>query len=1034
MAFSPFSRNSLLRGSLVLALVAGLPAQAQEEPDTFRPSILRAKSADFTVQAVNQPDGSILVTYELKGKPTLGTVVKDGKTYHQLKGFKGLLTSGPKGFPETLSKQVNLLVDPRKRYTVELVDSEALSFPMEHPYLPSRGVIYRSQDPAKVPYQVHPEALRGGLYPAQVLEHADPFFIRNVSGLNLRFAVAQVDTTAQKAKAYTRLVFSVKPAETLASAAESEEAPSRRVTAEFHNVVKSMFLNVPQGGTRAAWPYELGDKGDMLVLYTARDAAAIQPYIDHKRARGFTVATQEVPVGTNVKSLIQQAYTANKNLLYVQLVGDFADIKCDTRISNAVGVDEVCPIDNALGRVAGGDNFFDLIIGRFSANSAAEVTTQVNKTLAYENNGKQDWWLKGLAMASAEGAGIGDDNEADIAHENVIKNNKLLAKGYTSVATAYDAPSTAPLSAATGPLNAGLGVVNYTGHGNHTYWVTTYLNTTNAAALTNGNKLPIIFSVACVVGQYNNYTSLAEAFLRNPNGGAIGAVMSTVYQAWTPPMVGQDYMNDLLTGGYNYAANPVDGTSTDHGKTTLGAVVFNALNLMLGESANYYDVECAESWVLFGDASLQVVPSTTFAFTNQPQSATVWAGAQATFSAGVSGGKPPYTYQWFRDTTPIPGATNPSYSLTTQNADTNARFSVVAKDASNPAVTLTSTQAILTVKPVTPLQVLTQPQPQSVPAGGTATFTVAGSGGVPPYSYTWLRNGAPMLGAPSAPSYSFTVQPGDDSTSYSATITDSAPRPQSVTTASAPLTVTIPALVITGPASQTVSVGATATFTVGVTGGKAPYTYQWTKNGVPVATTATYALVATTADDQAVIKVDVKDSASPANAQTSTTAKLTVVSVLDKIVNGTFEAGTTGWSGTTGAIGNWSSYNEPAYEGLKAAYLGGNGKTTTETLYQTVSIPSSATSATLGYYLHIDTKETSSSAYDKLSVKLRTASGSPLKTLVTYSNAHAAAGYQLRTFDLSAYKGQTVQIYFEMTEDSILATSFLVDKVSLLVK
>jgi hypothetical protein len=36
-----------------------------------------------------------------------------------------------------------------------------------------------------------------------------------------------------------------------------------------------------------------------------------------------------------------------------------------------------------------------------------------------------------------------------------------------------------------------------------------------------------------------------------------------------------------------------------------------------------------------------------------------------------------------------------------------------------------------------------------------------------------------------------------------------------------------------------------------------------------------------------------------------------------------------------------------------------------------------------------------------------------------------------RSFDLSAYKGQAVQIYFEGVEGSTTATSFLIDDVSL---
>ncbi len=151
----------------------------------------------------------------------------------------------------------------------------------------------------------------------------------------------------------------------------------------------------------------------------------------------------------------------------------------------------------------------------------------------------------------------------------------------------------------------------------------------------------------------------------------------------------------------------------------------------------------------------------------------------------------------------------------------------------------------------------------------------------------------------------------------------------------------------------------------------------------------------------------------------------------ERLVNGGFETGTTPWAGTTGVIGNWSSSGQPAYEGTRAAYLGGNGKTTTETLYQSVAIPAEATSATFSFFLHIDTKETEAKVYDTLAVQVRNSSGAVLATLATYSNVNKATGYQQRSFNLLAYKGQTVRLHFEMKEDSSLLTNFLVDKASL---
>ena len=65
-------------------------------------------------------------------------------------------------------------------------------------------------------------------------------------------------------------------------------------------------------------------------------------------------------------------------------------------------------------------------------------------------------------------------------------------------------------------------------------------------------------------------------------------------------------------------------------------------------------------------------------------------------------------------------------------------------------------------------------------------------------------------------------------------------------------------------------------------------------------------------------------------------------------------------------------------------------------------------------------------------IRTLAASGSKgtLATLATFSNLNKTTGYVLRTFDLTAFRGQTIRIYFLGTEDSFLQTSFVIDDTS----
>jgi hypothetical protein len=149
------------------------------------------------------------------------------------------------------------------------------------------------------------------------------------------------------------------------------------------------------------------------------------------------------------------------------------------------------------------------------------------------------------------------------------------------------------------------------------------------------------------------------------------------------------------------------------------------------------------------------------------------------------------------------------------------------------------------------------------------------------------------------------------------------------------------------------------------------------------------------------------------------------------IVNGGFETGAASpWTLTAGVLNN--STAEPAHTGAWDAWMDGYGTTHTDSAAQTVAITAGKTSATLVFWLHIDTAETTTTtAFDTLRVQVLNTSGTVLSTLGTFSNLNHAAGYQQHSFSLNSFIGQTVVIKFTGTEDTSLQTSFVLDDVAL---
>ena len=147
------------------------------------------------------------------------------------------------------------------------------------------------------------------------------------------------------------------------------------------------------------------------------------------------------------------------------------------------------------------------------------------------------------------------------------------------------------------------------------------------------------------------------------------------------------------------------------------------------------------------------------------------------------------------------------------------------------------------------------------------------------------------------------------------------------------------------------------------------------------------------------------------------------------LLNPGFESGAVNWTATAGVITN--STGQTPRSGSFYAWLDGYGTTHTDSLFQQITIPSTATTVTLSFWLKINTAETTTvTPFDTLQVQIRNSSNTVLSTLATYSNLNKTTGYVLKTFDVTAFKGQTVRIYFLGVEDSSLQTSFVIDDTS----
>ena len=145
----------------------------------------------------------------------------------------------------------------------------------------------------------------------------------------------------------------------------------------------------------------------------------------------------------------------------------------------------------------------------------------------------------------------------------------------------------------------------------------------------------------------------------------------------------------------------------------------------------------------FGLVRLRAVSAPTIA--TQPQNVVALAGQNASFTVAPVDVDLTTTYQWFKNGTFLPGATNSTLALTNvQLADAGAYTVTIT----NGLGSVTSLPALLSGANPLPT-IMAQPIAASGTAGGSTSLTVAATG-TGPLAYQWRKFGVPLAGAISA--------------------------------------------------------------------------------------------------------------------------------------------------------------------------------------------------------------------------------------------------------------------------------------------
>ena len=544
---------------------------------------LAAGDSDVTATVLESSQQRMVVRFEVNAFER-NSVSINGETYVTLSchGEGVLLNAGEPALPRICR---SVIIPDDAEMELEILDASYRDFPATR-VAPSKGNLLRTVNPADVPYTFGSVYKGKEWYPKRPADLREPYILRDLRGAVIELNAFRYLPSEELLRVYTSVTVAVKVAGPGRVNVLHRQRPLTTVDPAFAALYQRHFLNYGLDETTRYSP--VLEDGEMLIITADSFRTAMQPFVGWKIQKGIKTTMVNVSTvgntSTFIRNYIQNFFTSTGgNLAYVLLVGDAAQVATPMSPDSAA--------DATYAKVAGGDNYPDIFVGRFSAQLIAQVNTQVERSVEYERDATAAaWYARATGIASNQGPGH-NGGEYDYQHMNLIRTD-LLAYGYTPVDQIYDPGATA-LQVSTS-LNAGRGIVNYTGHGSSTSWGTTGFSNTNVAALTNDNLLPFIFSVACLNGQFANTTCFAEAWLRSTHSGqpigALATYMASINQSWDPPMDAQDEFNDLLCA---------------ESKTSFGGLCYNASCRMIDLNGSD-GVHMFDYWVIFGDPSLQV--------------------------------------------------------------------------------------------------------------------------------------------------------------------------------------------------------------------------------------------------------------------------------------------------------------------------------------------------------------------------------------------------------------------------------------------
>jgi len=433
-------------------------------------------------------------------------------------------------------------------------------------------------------------------YPSEVAIADEPYIFGNTRGQSVYFYPVQYNPVTGTLRVYHHINITLQVNNNQGKNELVRFSPL--MSTAQNNIAGGHFLN---SKTESSSRYTtIEEQGNMLIIAHPDFIAQMHDFIEWKNQKGIRcelVDVTSIGDAQKIREFVSDYYYS-KGLTYLLLVGDEAFVPSN--------VAEKGLSDNVYGYLSGDDHYPEVMVGRFSCETADQCRLMAERTISYEKEPSMSPEYSSF-LGIGSGLGPGDDNELDFEHIRNVSN--AVSSTYSNIMEMYDgsrggkdANGDPVASMVSDALNKGTGAVMYLGHGSVGSWVTSNFSGSEVRKLNNTEVFPVIWSAGCDNGDFKGATCFAEFLLRAENNGkptgAVAALMSTANQNWYPPMEAQDEMGLILSG--NHETNK---------STTFGGISLSGC-MKMNEKYGFGAYTVTDNWTIFGDPSIEIRTTT----------------------------------------------------------------------------------------------------------------------------------------------------------------------------------------------------------------------------------------------------------------------------------------------------------------------------------------------------------------------------------------------------------------------------------------